>query len=52
VPPYRRAAIGFFGKGTQRIAGLEGEVLLDGMDGREVVVFDLTKLQEAIQYDR
>lgn len=45
--PYRGAAIAVFGEGAERVAGLEGEVLLYAVDRREVVVFDLAQLQEA-----
>jgi hypothetical protein len=37
------------GQRAEGITGLEGEVLLDGVDGREVVVFDLAELEETIQ---
>ena len=39
-PPDGRAAIGRRRCRAQRIAGLERKVLLDGMDGGEVVIFD------------
>lgn len=42
------SAIGIGGQGTKRVAGLEGEGLLDGVDGREVVVFDLAEFEEAV----
>jgi hypothetical protein len=45
--PYRCTTIAFFGVGAERIAGLEGEVFLDAVNGREVVVFYFAQLQEA-----
>lgn len=47
MTPYRCATIGFFRERAEWIAGLKGEVLLYGVDGREVVVLDFAKLQEA-----
>lgn len=48
MAPNRGTAIGVFGERTEGIACLEGEVLLDRVDGREVVVLDFAELQEAI----
>ena len=45
--PNGRAAIGIGRERTERIAGLEREVLLYGMDGGEVVVFCFAELEKA-----
>jgi hypothetical protein len=45
--PDRGATIRVGGERTERIAGLEREVLLDGVDGGEVVVFCFAELEEA-----
>ena len=45
--PDGEAAIAVLGTRSDRIAGLEREILLHIVDGREIVVFDLAKLQEA-----
>ena len=37
------------GAGPDRVAGLEGEVGLDGVDWGEVVVLDLAELEEAVE---
>jgi hypothetical protein len=42
--PYGRPAIAFFRVRAKGIAGLEGEVLLNTVDGRKIVVFDLAQL--------
>lgn len=46
--PYRAAAIAVFRLGADRVAGLEGEVGLDIIDGGVVVILDLAELQEAV----
>ena len=45
--PYRGSTIAVLGFGPDWITGLEGEVRLDVVDGRVVVVLDLAQLQEA-----
>ena len=45
--PYRGAAVRVWGERSKRVASLEGEVLLYGMNGREVVVFNFAQLEEA-----
>jgi hypothetical protein len=47
--PDGEAAIAVLGTRSDRIAGLEREILLYIVDGREIVVFDLAKLQEAVR---
>ena len=37
---------------TERVTGLEGEVLLDAVNGRKVVVLDFAKLQKAISQEQ
>ncbi len=44
--PYRTTAIAI-GRTAKGIAGLKGEVWLDGGDGRKVVVFYFAELEEA-----
>lgn len=44
--PYGRAAIAILGTWADRVAGLEGEVFLDTVYGRVIVVLELAKLQE------
>jgi ribosomal protein L34E len=50
MTPYGRTAIRFFRKRPERIACLEREILLNGVNGREVVVFDFAKLEKAISF--
>ena len=47
--PDRGAAIGVLGERTEGVAGLEGEVFLDGVDGGEVIVLDLAELEKAVK---
>jgi hypothetical protein len=46
--PDRRAAIGRGRVGTERIAGLEREILLNRVDGGEVVILELAEFEETI----
>lgn len=46
-PPYGASAVAFFRFGADRIAGLEGEILLNVVNGGEVVVFGFAELEEA-----
>jgi len=46
--PNGRSSITVFRPRTDGIAGLEGEVGLDGVYRREVVIFDFAKLEEAV----
>lgn len=45
--PDRRSAIALRGVRAKRVAGLEREVLLDAVNGGEIVVLDFAQLQEA-----
>lgn len=45
--PYGAAAIAVFRVWAEGVAGLEGEVFLDAVDGGEVVVFEFAELEEA-----
>lgn len=47
--PNRRTAIAFGGARAEGITGLESEAFLDGVDGGEIVVFNLAELEETIQ---
>lgn len=46
--PYRGSTIAVFRVGPDRVAALEGEVPLDVVDGREIVILDLAELQETV----
>lgn len=46
VAPDGSAAIGLFCKWSERIASLEREILLNGVDGSKVIVFCLTQFEE------
>ena len=47
--PDRRAAVTVFGFWTYWVAGLEGEVWLDAVNGSIIVVLDLAELYKATQ---
>jgi tRNA U55 pseudouridine synthase TruB len=46
--PDRRSAIALGGVRAKRVSGLEGEVLLDIVDGRKIVILDFAQLEEAM----
>lgn len=45
--PYGRPSIAFRCVRAEWVAGLEGKVLLDAMNGRKIVILELAQLQEA-----
>jgi hypothetical protein len=47
--PYRGATVGLGSHGAKRVASLEGEGLLDGMNWGKIVVFDFAKLEKTGQ---
>lgn len=49
--PYRAASITVVGAGPDGVAGLEGEVWLNAVDGRKVVVLDFAEFEETRSCD-